>query len=187
MDCNLSCERVNHHNWILSATLRPLKGTFECHPNKSTHSSPELFSSVVCYCLAPAHPAFLDLCTGDRATRGTVEITTEGDDDDVGDPFEFEDSEEEAAAEVHARLVVSNARTELGTRAACPDPPRRRRSSISDDLEPCDEWEAEEALLEGRILLTQPDSGTNLGKDSESVYTKLLTTLGHPFGPPSAR
>lgn len=60
--------------------------------------------------------------------------------------------------------MVSNARTELGARGALQDPPRRRRSSISDDLEPLQDWEAEEALLEGRELLTPSDSSATLGE-----------------------
>ncbi|XP_063173716.1 rho guanine nucleotide exchange factor 10-like protein isoform X2 [Candoia aspera] len=78
--------------------------------------------------------------------------------DNGGEAFDFEDSEEEDTT----RLVVSNARTELGTKGALQDPPPRRRSSISDDLEPLGAWEAEEALLEDRVPLTSSDSGAHL-------------------------
>lgn len=60
--------------------------------------------------------------------------------------------------------MVSNARTELGAKGALQDPPPRRRSSISDDLEPLGHWDAEEALLEDRIPLTTSDSSAHLGK-----------------------
>lgn len=60
--------------------------------------------------------------------------------------------------------MVSNARTELGTKGALQDPPLRRRSSISDDLEPLGGWDAEEALLEDRVPLTTSDSSAHLGK-----------------------
>ncbi|KAJ6656772.1 hypothetical protein lerEdw1_003103 [Lerista edwardsae] len=82
---------------------------------------------------------------GDGTAQGALENSPEGE-EDSGEAFDFEDSEEEGD---RSQLVVSNARTELGTRGALQDPPRRRRSSISDDLEPLDDWEAEEALLEG--------------------------------------
>ncbi|KAL8198207.1 UNVERIFIED_CONTAM: hypothetical protein K2H54_001431 [Gekko kuhli] len=95
---------------------------------------------------------------GEGSVQGPPEASTDGE-EDAGEAFGFEDSEEE---EEGTRLVVSNARTELGTREALQDPPPRRRSSISDDLEPLDEWEAEEALLEGRALVGQADSSTSL-------------------------
>ncbi|KAL7976135.1 hypothetical protein Chor_008232 [Crotalus horridus] len=83
---------------------------------------------------------------------------SEGDGEDAGEAFEFEDSEEDDAT----CLVVSNARTELGIKGALQDPPPRRRSSISDDLEPLGQWDAEEALLEDRVPLTTSDSSAHL-------------------------
>ncbi|XP_039223331.1 rho guanine nucleotide exchange factor 10-like protein, partial [Crotalus tigris] len=85
-------------------------------------------------------------------------LGSEGDGEDAGEAFEFEDSEEDDAT----RLVVSNARTELGIKGALQDPPPRRRSSISDDLEPLGQWDAEEALLEDRVPLTTSDSSIHL-------------------------
>ncbi|XP_042334398.1 rho guanine nucleotide exchange factor 10-like protein isoform X3 [Sceloporus undulatus] len=114
---------------------------------------------------------------GDRAaTSGPPEVLAEGD-EDTGEPFDFEDSEEEEEDEEEdiARLVVSNARTELGSRGALQDPPSRRRSSISDDLEPLDEWEAEEALLEDRApLLTSSDSGSHLDPFGSQTQPEFL-------------
>lgn len=118
------------------------------------------------------------LRVGDGNAGGTLEKLPEGE-EDTGEAFNFDDSEEE---EDRSRLVVSNARRELGTREALQEPPRRRRSSISDDLEPLDDWDAEEALLEGRELLTQSDSSANLGKAGMCVrYFETgfkLCTLG---------
>lgn len=102
--------------------------------------------------------------------QGALEASTDGE-EDTGEAFVFGDSEEE---EENARLVVSNARTELGTREALQDLFPRRRSSISDDLEPLDEWEAEEALLEGRVLVGQADSSTSLGKSRWSEFSGLV-------------
>ncbi|CAI5782984.1 guanine nucleotide exchange factor 10 isoform X5 [Podarcis lilfordi] len=102
---------------------------------------------------------------GDGATQGVLEISTEGE-DEGGEAFDFEDSEDE-----DGRVVVSNARTELGNRGAVQGPPQRRRSSISDDLEPLDDWEAEEALLEDRVPMTQSDSNLDhLGSQTHSEF-----------------
>ncbi|XP_053136508.1 rho guanine nucleotide exchange factor 10-like protein isoform X4 [Hemicordylus capensis] len=111
---------------------------------------------------------------GDRAAPCALETSAEGE-DDVGEAFDFDDSEEE---EDSARLLVSNARKELGTREALQDPPRRRRSSISDDLEPLGDWEAEEALLEGREPLTPSDSHTDLdflGPQAQSEFLGVVS------------
>ncbi|XP_053256970.1 rho guanine nucleotide exchange factor 10-like protein isoform X8 [Podarcis raffonei] len=102
---------------------------------------------------------------GDGATQGVLEISMEGE-DEGGEAFDFEDSEDE-----DGRVVVSNARTELGTRGAVQGPPQRRRSSISDDLEPLDDWEAEEALLEDRVPMTHSDSNLDhLGSQTHSEF-----------------
>nr|XP_020637761.1 rho guanine nucleotide exchange factor 10-like protein isoform X6 [Pogona vitticeps] len=111
--------------------------------------------------MAASQPGVPSSPGGEEAAQGVLEISTEGE-DDAGEAFDFEDSEEEEE-EDSSHLVVSNARTELGSRGALQDPPPRRRSSISDDLEPVDDWDEEEALLEDRVPLTPSDSGTNLG------------------------
>ncbi|XP_072833551.2 rho guanine nucleotide exchange factor 10-like protein isoform X9 [Pogona vitticeps] len=111
--------------------------------------------------MAASQPAPPSSPGGEEAAQGVLEISTEGE-DDAGEAFDFEDSEEEEE-EDSSHLVVSNARTELGSRGALQDPPPRWRSSISDDLEPVDDWDEEEALLEDRVPLTPSDSGTNLG------------------------
>ncbi|XP_032087497.1 rho guanine nucleotide exchange factor 10-like protein isoform X2 [Thamnophis elegans] len=102
-------------------------------------------------------------------------LGSEGDLDDAGEAFEFEDSEEEDAT----RLVVSNARTELGTKGALQDPPLRRRSSISDDLEPLGGWDAEEALLEDRVPLTTSDSSTHLDCRDLQAQAELVDTVSN--------
>ncbi|XP_063001238.1 rho guanine nucleotide exchange factor 10-like protein isoform X2 [Elgaria multicarinata webbii] len=117
---------------------------------------------------------------GDGAVPGVPETPTDAD-DDAGEAFDFEDSEEEDGG----RLVVSHARMELGTREALKDPPPRRRSSVSDDLEPSDDWEAEEALLEGRVPLNQSDSSTNLdhlGLQTPSEFLGVVSN-GDVVGP----
>lgn len=116
---------------------------------------------------------------GGGSAQGAPEASTDGE-EDAGEVFGFEDSEEE---EEGTRLVVSNARTELGTREALQDPPPRRRSSISDDLEPLDEWEAEEALLEGRALVGQADSSTSLGKSCWSQLCRAHLCIRLPWLP----
>ncbi|XP_066493942.1 rho guanine nucleotide exchange factor 10-like protein isoform X3 [Tiliqua scincoides] len=112
---------------------------------------------------------------GDRTAQGTLENSPEGE-EDTGEAFDFDDSEEEGD---QSRLVVSNARRELGTREVLQDPPRRRRSSISDDLEPLDDWEAEEALLEGRELLTQSDSSANLDYLGSQTQAEFLGVVSN--------
>ncbi|XP_060115011.1 rho guanine nucleotide exchange factor 10-like protein isoform X4 [Heteronotia binoei] len=115
---------------------------------------------------------------GGGSVQGPPEASTDGE-EDAGEAFVFEDSEEE---EEGTRLVVSNARTELGTREALQDPPPRRRSSISDDLEPLDEWEAEEALLEGRVLMGQADSSTSLDLLGSQSQTEFVVSNGDVVG-----
>ncbi|XP_061457991.1 rho guanine nucleotide exchange factor 10-like protein isoform X2 [Rhineura floridana] len=111
---------------------------------------------------------------GDGAAQGSLETPTEGE-DDGGEAFDFEDSEDEDSA----RPVVSNARTELGIPGAVQGPPQRRRSSISDDLEPLDNWGAEEALLEGRVPLTQSDSATNLDHLGSQTQSEFLGAVSN--------
>nr|XP_060614765.1 rho guanine nucleotide exchange factor 10-like protein isoform X4 [Anolis sagrei ordinatus] len=113
---------------------------------------------------------------GDGATAGGPLQASAEADEDAGEAFDFEESEEEEDEEEDGtRLVVSGARTELGCRGALQDPPPRRRSSISDDLEPLDEWEAEEALLEDRNpLLTSSDSGSHLDPFGSQTQTDVL-------------
>ncbi|XP_060546284.1 rho guanine nucleotide exchange factor 10-like protein isoform X4 [Pantherophis guttatus] len=118
------------------------------------------------------------LCT--KATRYLEDVErqqtgSEGDGDDVGEAFEFEDSEEDDAT----HLVVSNARTELGTKGALQDPPLRRRSSISDDLEPLGGWDAEEALLEDRVPLTTSDSSSHLDCRDPQAEAELVGTVSN--------
>ncbi|ETE57639.1 Rho guanine nucleotide exchange factor 10-like protein [Ophiophagus hannah] len=102
-------------------------------------------------------------------------LGSEGDVDDAGEAFEFEDSEEDDAI----RLVVSNARTELGTKGALQDPPPRRRSSISEDLEPLGGWDAEEALLEDRVPLTPSDSSAHLDCRDPPAQAELVGTVSN--------
>ncbi|XP_054857417.1 rho guanine nucleotide exchange factor 10-like protein isoform X2 [Eublepharis macularius] len=114
---------------------------------------------------------------GGRSVQGAPEASTDGE-EDAGEAFVFEDSEEEESP----RLVMSKARTELGTREALQDPPPRRRSSISDDLEPLDEWEAEEALLEGQALVTQAGSSTSLDFLGSQPQTEFVVSNGDVVG-----
>ncbi|XP_034977118.2 rho guanine nucleotide exchange factor 10-like protein isoform X5 [Zootoca vivipara] len=110
---------------------------------------------------------------GDGAMQGVLEISTEGE-DEGGEAFDFEDSEDE-----DGRVVVSNARTELGTRGAVQGPPQRRRSSISDDLEPLEDWEAEETLLEDRVPMTHSDSATNFDHLGSPTHSEFLGTVSN--------
>ncbi|XP_067328837.1 rho guanine nucleotide exchange factor 10-like protein isoform X5 [Anolis sagrei] len=113
---------------------------------------------------------------GDGATAGEPLQGSAEADEDAGEAFDFEESEEEEDEEEDGtRLVVSGARMELGCRGALQDPPPRRRSSVSDDLEPLDEWEAEEALLEDRNpLLTSSDSGSHLDPFGSQTQSDVL-------------
>ncbi|KAM6434919.1 rho guanine nucleotide exchange factor 10-like protein isoform 2-T2 [Liasis olivaceus] len=93
-------------------------------------------------------------------------LGSEGEADDGGEAFDFDSEEEDAS-----RLVVSNARTELGTKGAPQDPPLRRRSSISDDL---GDWDAEEALLQDRVPLTSSDSSARLDCRDPQAQPELV-------------
>ncbi|XP_025019866.1 rho guanine nucleotide exchange factor 10-like protein isoform X4 [Python bivittatus] len=93
-------------------------------------------------------------------------LGSEGEADDGGEAFDFDSEEEDAS-----RLVVSNARTELGTKGALQDPPLRRRSSISDDL---GDWDAEEALLQDRVPLTSSDSSARLDCRDPQAQPELV-------------
>ncbi|XP_062822013.1 rho guanine nucleotide exchange factor 10-like protein isoform X4 [Anolis carolinensis] len=126
---------------------------------------------------------------GDGASPGGPPQASAEADEDAGEAFDFEESEEEEDEEEDGtRLVVSGARTELGSRGALQDPPPRRRSSVSEDLEPFDEWEAEEALLEDRNpLLTSSDSGSHLDPFGSQTQPDVLGLVSNgDVGTPQA-